>query len=88
MRKEKKNKNSSRVLGIIWFVIGIALVASDNAAGWVFFIIGLVYLASSSKQGEQLIARNPKLARSILIGLAILLVVVVAVLVLVKYFAA
>ncbi|MGD9092886.1 MAG: hypothetical protein PVF74_08550 [Anaerolineales bacterium] len=83
---KEKNKNRSRALGIVWFVIGIALVASDNAGGWVFFIIGLVYLASSTEQGEQLIARNPKLARGILIGLSILLVLVVAGFVIVNYF--
>ena len=86
MNMDKKSNNRSRALGIVWFVIGLVLVVSGNAGGWVFFIIGLVYLASSTDQGGQWIAKNPRLARGILIGLIILLVLVVAVLVFAKYF--
>ena len=86
MSMDKKRNNRSRVLGVVWFIIGLVLVISDNSGGWVFFIIGLVYLASSTDQGGQWIAENPGLARGILIGLVILLVLVVTGLVIINYF--
>lgn len=80
-----RRNNRSRLLGIAWLVIGLILVVAGNAGGWVFLIIGLVYLASSTERGVLWIAENPKLARGILVGLTVFLILLVAVLVLTNY---
>ena len=60
-------------MGIAWFVIGLALWASDNAAGYVFFILGLAWMSGTiGREGESWTDRQPGIARWLFGGLFVL----------------
>jgi len=67
-----KNRPTIRALGAVWIVIGLALMASDNALAIPFVGLGLLFWSRASATGEAWADRNPKLARWLLIGLSLL----------------
>jgi hypothetical protein len=81
---EKKEKQATQGVGVIWFIIGLMLVTTGNPGGWIFFILGLVYLTRGSKQGANWSSSNPKLGRLILVGITILAVIAVIVVKVIK----
>ena len=80
-----KNKTRQREVGIIWFILGLILVSSDNAGGWLFFIIGLVWMSSTFGKDGSWTDQQPKLARWVIAGLfALTMLSVIATLILKK----
>ena len=81
---EYRRKLTQRGLGIIWFILGLALVASDNAGGWLFFIIGLVWLASTTEKGEAWGQNHPRTVKWLLVALVVVTMLVVTAILLLK----
>ncbi|MCK4897518.1 MAG: hypothetical protein KAS38_01975 [Anaerolineales bacterium] len=83
MRNEQ-SKQKTRSAGLIWFIIGLALILSDNSGGWLFFILGLSYWAGTTESGESWSRQNPKLARWLIFALTAITVLIVIVLLIIK----
>ena len=49
-------KLTPRLVGIIWLVIGIALIAMAGNAGWAFVVMGAIWLIRSGKELQE---QNP-----------------------------
>lgn len=84
MRTEQ-SKQTKRWIGVIWFIIGLALVLSDNAGGWIFFILGFSYLAGTTHRGEVLSKKNPKLARWLIYAITAFSILLVIMILFLKY---
>lgn len=61
----------------MWFVLGLALLASDNPGGFVFFILGLAWMARTTEPGESWAREHPNITRGIIVGLVALSVLAV-----------
>jgi hypothetical protein len=71
----------------VLFVVGFILVMSDSSAGWFLIILGITYLGLTTRPGQTWSSSNPSLARWVLIGVTLLLVlltVIVGVVLLLK----
>ena len=75
----KGNKLTQRGIGIIWFVIGLALLATGNTSGTVFFILGLVWMVKTTGSGTTWVEQNPRLARSLTVALVIICTLIVVI---------
>ena len=62
------DKNARRVMGIAWFVIGLALLVADVPGGLVFLILGLVWMAGTFKPGVSWAGRHPNASRAMLLA--------------------
>ena len=81
-----RDKKSTRWLGIVWFVLGIVLIADDSpGVGYAFFILGLTFFASSTEKGEEWSSRNPRLARASIVAVTVLGLAITAALIAGKY---
>jgi hypothetical protein len=74
----------TRSMGVIWFIIGLALILSDNSGGWIFFILGFSYWAGTTERGESWSRKNPILARWLIIALTAITVILVIVLLIIR----
>ncbi len=74
---EKSEMGLTRSAAMVWFLLGLFLVVNDSGAGWVFFIIGLSYLARTSEAGDHWARKNPGLARWLIIGLTVMMLMAV-----------
>jgi hypothetical protein len=74
MKNRLKSRTTIRALGAVWIVIGLALMANDNAVAIPFVGLGLLFWSRASATGEQWADQNPALAHWLLIGLSALAV--------------
>ena len=65
--------------GIVFFILGLVLIASGNAAGWVSFILGITFIARASDEGKAFEQKHPTTVRWVLIGLLIFTILVTVV---------
>ncbi len=61
----------------MWFVLGLALMASDNPGGFVFFILGLAWMVRTTEPRESWAREHPNITRGIIVGLVALSVLAV-----------
>jgi hypothetical protein len=54
-------------------ILGFALVARRNHNGWFLVLLGAVYLGAMTGTARRLAASNPSLARWVLLGITLLL---------------
>jgi hypothetical protein len=54
--------------------VGFVIVMSDSSAGWFLIILGITYLGVSTDRGQTWSASNPKIARWVLAGITVLLI--------------
>jgi uncharacterized membrane protein len=80
----EQSKQMTRSIGIIWFIIGLALLISENSGGWIFFILGFSYLAGTTERGESWSSQNRRIARWLIIALTAITVLIVVVLLIIK----
>ncbi len=60
-------------------IVGFVLVMNDSGAGWFLIIMGIVDVGASTGAGERLTRPNPRLVRSGLAGVTLLLAVLAVV---------
>lgn len=61
------------------FVVGLALVLNDSAAGWVFLILGIGYLGIATRAGDRWAAAHPSLAKWGLVVVTVLLILLIVI---------
>ena len=76
MENLMKSRAIIRAIGAVWIVIGVALMASENAFAIPFVGLGILFWCRASATGQEWAGRSPKLARWLLIGLSALAVLV------------
>lgn len=74
----RSNRPSRRALGIAWFTLGLALIASDSGAGWVFFILGLTWTARPGNDDDGTNPARAHLVSSLSVALAVIAGLIVA----------
>ena len=80
----EQGKQLTKSAGLIWFIIGLALIVNDNTSGWIFFILGLTYWAGTTDRGDSWSRQNPELARWLILVLTILTMLIVFALLVVR----
>ena len=81
---EYNAKQMQRVLGVVWFILGVVILLSGNPGGGLFVILGLVYLWRMTEKGENWAWQHPKTAQWALTGLTLFAALVVAVTIILK----
>jgi len=83
-----KDRNIQRGVGVVYFILGLAMIANDWAPlGYVVFFVGLALMSGTiGREGESWSDKNPEIARWLFGGLFVLSVLVaIGILVLTKY---
>ena len=70
-----KDRNIQRGVGVVYFILGLAMIASDNpfGLGYVVLFLGLAWMSGTiGREGESWSDKNPEIARWLFGGLLVL----------------
>jgi hypothetical protein len=62
-------ETQTRAVGIVWFIIGLLLLAQDNPGGYPFFALGFLWIWHSGEGGQAWSGDHPESWRRVVLGL-------------------